>query len=310
MRAIVIGGAGFIGKNLVKTLTTQNFEVVCCDIVDTFDVENVRYYQVKDQAEYNDIIKENDIVIYLKWNGVPVSDPDSEGITFKDNIIDLLTVLDICSKNKASKFIFSSSGGSVYGKPEYLPIDEKHRLMPISSYSIQKTSAEFYIKMVCERVGLDYHILRISNPYGPGQRPFTGQGIISTYLACSLQNRTFQFRGDGCDIRDYIYIDDLVSAIIKSIGYNGNERIFNIGSGIGYTLTKLTSDIDRILIANSWKAVNKEYIPAHPSDVNANVLDCTLAKKELNWDCKFTLSDGIKEMLLSWNCVTGMFEVF
>lgn len=310
MRVIVIGGAGFIGKNLVKTLVAQNFEVVCCDIVDTFSIEYVKYYQVKEQREYNDIIQENDIVIYLKWNGVPVSSLDAEGITLKDNIIDLLTVLDICSKKKVAKFIFSSSGGSVYGKPEYLPIDEKHKLMPISSYSIQKVSAEFYIKMICEKNNLDYNILRISNPFGPGQKPFTGQGIISTYLACSLQDRTFQFRGDGCDIRDYIYIDDLVIAIIKTFGYHGNERIFNIGSGTGYTLNKLTSEIDKILIGRSMQAVKKEYIPVHPSDVNINVLDCTLAKNELRWKCEFVLSDGINSMLDSWNSSTGVFEVF
>ncbi len=310
MRVVVVGGNGFIGTNLVRRLKQDNFDVVCCDKFDTGRYEEgVEYHIIQSDDQYQEILQPDDTVFYLQWNGVPMTSVDVITETLNNNIVSIVGFLEICRQKKVKRFIFSSSGGTVYGIPEVVPIVEDHRLRPISSYGIQKVTAEHYIQLLGRQNGIETLILRISNPYGPGQRAFSGQGVIATYLASALTGATFTLRGDGEEIRDYIYIDDLSDALVRTIDYNGAKTVFNIGSGEGYSLKRLIEVMDTVLSENHLPMVKKEYIPKPSTDVTCNVLDCSLAEKELFWSSDTQMHVGVQRMLESWNPETGAFEV-
>lgn len=305
MRIVIVGGLGFIGKNLISALVSDNHTVVCCDVAQNISISNAEYHCISDVSDYENILEPDDCVIYLQWYGVPVSDAIIRSLN--NNVIDTIRFLDICQRKKVSRFIFSSSGGTVYGVPCYTPIDEAHRLSPISSYGIQKVAVEQYIRLLSKQSGLKSFILRISNPYGPGQRCFSGQGVIATYLASAITGKEFVIRGDGNDVRDYIYIDDLVSAFKAVIGYEGGYDTFNVGSGVGHSLNELVFVMNEVLNECGYTQPELTHIPCDINDVPVNVLNCELLAKEMKGISATDIKSGLVKTLKSWDSTKEAF---
>lgn len=313
MRVVLFGGAGFIGSNLALSLNTLGYEVVVYDRPNyvrqqLFLKKGITYFEgdfLKGE-DFNTVIQENDVIIHLVSTSVPNSSNENILIDASSNIIPSLKLIQACAEKKVRKIIFSSSGGTVYGLPEYLPIDEKHKTDPTCAYGVHKIAIEKYMQLANELYNIPINIIRISNPYGPGQVPFRGQGVIPTFIASIIMNKQVQIWGDGNSVRDYIYIEDLMEAIIHLIENSIDMDIFNIGSGIGENVNSILTTIEKRL----GKKANVNYINNYITDVRSNVLDCTKIKKAINWKAKTTLESGIEKMIETWDADSQEFSLF
>lgn len=304
MNVLVFGGTGFLGKNLVNYLLEkghtvglyvrpqsqkENFVVMKRDMVRL----HIGDFQAEDRFE--SMIKGYDAVYHLISETVPgVIDPLRD---IETTIKPSLRLLEACVKENIKKFIFFSSGGTVYGIPEKVPLTEENVGQPISSYGIQKQVLERYLRFYNYNYGLPIIILRISNPYGRYQKPFRNQGVIANLLGRYLTHKTIEIWGGGEAVRDYVYVNDMIIAAEKALGYKGCEQIFNIGSGEGKTVNEIIQIIDEIV----GGTLQVEYRPGRKTDVPINVLDISKAEKELGWRPCVSLKAGISQMLGFWN---------
>lgn len=308
MKIVVIGAGGFLGKNLIIKLLQHGYDVVAVDRAEvgikhpklTSFVTNV-----DESISVNKFVNEGDTIVYLLTSSVPINSNTDVYNDAKSNVLLAIRIFEKCIEAGAKKILFASSGGTVYGKPHYLPIDEKHSLNPNSAYAISKLAIEKYLLLLCSLNNIMGINLRISNPYGPGQRPFVGQGVIATFLASSLLNRTIEIWGAGDNIRDYIYIDDVSYAFIKAVEYNGQYNTFNIGSGEGHDLLEIISVIKK----HTGKELEIKYMKESNIEIKSNILDNSLAKKELDWNPQVDLTHGIGMMLDNWNDELNLFII-
>lgn len=304
MRVVIVGGSGFIGKNLALELARKGEEVL---IFDKSEPEyygknmnyNIRYYKgdLVQHDNLEEVLQRNDVVVHL----ISTSFPNNSNINIyndaKSNILPSLALLEACVKKEVQRVVFASSGGAIYGLRENVPISEEAPTNPVSAYGIHKLVTEKYMELISRLYGIRTIALRIANPYGIGQIPFRGQGIVSTALASALLGKKMQVWGDGQAVRDYIYISDVVNAFVQAICYNGSEAVFNIGSGIGRTINDLLCDVE----TGSGKKLEVEYISPTSAEVGKNVLDCSKAKKELKWSPVIDFNSGITMMLDQWD---------
>ncbi len=309
MRVVLLGGSGFIGTNVALGFKNNGYDVVVLDRAPSAALEAAGVDFVAcdfvSGAGMEANIMEGDCVIHFVSTSLPnISNQNILGDA-QTNLIPSIKLLDICVRNKASKLIYASSGGQVYGVPVRTPIDENHPTNPQSAYGIHKLAVEKYLMLYSKLYGIETRILRIANPYGPGQQPFRGQGVISTFIASAYMDKVVEIWGDGKAVRDYIYIDDLVEAFIKAVEYEGDEQIFNIGSGQGYSVLDILSCVEAV----TGRPITKDFMDAKSADVNVNVLDCSKAKKELGWEAKMSLPVGVDKMAGFWDEDTQKFQV-
>jgi len=297
MRCIVFGGSGFIGLNLTNALIEQGYKVRVFDRESPELLSNL-LNQIEwvrgnflDEEDVKNAIRDCDIIFHLISTTLPKSSNDNPIYDVESNLVGTLKLLSCANKCGVKKIIFASSGGTIYGKSESTPIKESHPNNPISSYGITKLAIEKYLHLFYLEYGLEYCVLRISNPYGFGQKIQSKQGVVSVFTSKALSGQPIEIWGDGSVIRDYIHIDDVIQAFIKTITYSGEEKIFNIGCGEGKNLNEILSVIEgalKIPIQVSYKA-------ARLLDVPVNILDNTLAKKELGWEVTREFSQGVDE---------------
>lgn len=204
------------------------------------------------------------------------------------NIRTLNEWLDISKEFNNLRFIYISSGGTVYGNILSQPIPETQICRPMSPYGISKVTAENLIMSYNSIYNIDYIILRVSNVYGPGFRVGKNQGIIGTLIHRAINSQTIEIWGDGTAVRDYIYIDDLVEAIFKACLKN-DIGIFNVGSGVGTSLNELIEKVSNSLRLKLPLC----YKNSRNTDVKSNILDVGKFKKHFNWECATSLGSGI-----------------
>jgi UDP-glucose 4-epimerase len=149
---------------------------------------------------------------------------------------------------------------------------------------------EKYLALAQQLYGLDYCIVRPANLYGPRQRLDIAQGAVAVFLDRALRDEPIRIWGDGSVVRDYVYVADAVEAIVRAASFEGEPRIFNVGSGVAVTLNQLVDDISRLL----GRPVKVERGEARPVDVPANVLDCSLALRHLGWRASTPLVEGLR----------------
>jgi len=297
MKSLIVGGGGFLGKNLAGLLLSEGQTVRIFERAGYDHLQFPLHRQV--EWHYGDYSRERDIspalenidAVYLfASTTTPKTSNDDYGHDIASNLMATVSFLDIASKHGIGKLIFPSSGGTVYGIPESSPIAEDHANNPICSYGINKLAIEKYLALFQRQAGLRYTILRISNPYGRYQAANSGQGVITTFLDKALRDEEIEIWGDGSVIRDYIYIDDVTRALFLASSNTSDQRIFNIGSGTGYDLNQLLSQIEQLL----GKKVRKRYLEARLLDVPKNILDIGKAKLHLEWEPRFELQHGLE----------------
>ncbi|BEI34786.1 NAD-dependent epimerase/dehydratase family protein [Polynucleobacter sp. HIN6] len=298
MKIVIFGGGGFIGSAIADRLLLDGHEL---RIFERPRVEPYRTFSPDESVEWiagdfmssfdvGNAIDGMDVVLHLVSTTLPKSSNEDPIFDVQTNLIGTLQMLNAMVDKRVQKIVFISSGGTVYGNPSYLPINESHSTNPVVSYGISKLAIEKYLLLYQHLYGINSTVLRVSNPFGERQRIETAQGAVGVFLYKAIIGQPIDIWGDGSVVRDYIYVTDVAEAFAKAIYYHGTESIFNIGSGIGTSLNQLIGLIEDSLDL----IITKNYLPSRAYDVKANILDNSLAFKELGWSPAFDLNVALK----------------
>lgn len=308
---LIIGAAGFIGTNLTitlakdpnNTLTLVDTNLAFFKPLQRLGIANIRYVQndLTPNSNFDDLLKNQDVVFHLVSTTSPTTSNQKISEEIERNVIFTSNLLQTCVSQKIKRVIFISSGGTVYGINAKCPIREDEQNYPISSYGFQKLSIEKLLYLYNYMYGLDYRIIRLANPYGPYQRPNGKLGAVTTFTFKAINGEPIEIFGDGSVIRDYIYIDDAITAVINISFSKTDLKIFNVGSGYGITLLQVISEIEKALNVK----VNVKFLPSRKVDVPQNYLDVSryesVFKERI---CKIDMVEGIKRTatFLSSHC--------
>lgn len=299
-KALVVGGTGFLGRALCGHLHLRGWRVASLSrsLPPEYDRQNgVEYFQADIGTISTEMakltLKDCSVVYNLANATVPaLSNNDITGeihSTVESNI----ALMTLCLKHEVGRYIYASSGGTVYGKAQSLPISERHQTNPLVTYGINKLFSEKYAELFRHNFGLDYRVLRIANPFGPGQSPFHGQGIVARYLYSALSGEEFRVFGDGTAIRDYIYVDDVSRAFESVAEYSGFERVFNVGRGVGVSINEIVAMMDELLGINP----QIRYSEIRSTDIDQNYLDISLIKQECDWRPRYEMAPSLAKTI-------------
>ena len=297
-RCLVLGGKGFIGSHLVDGLLRAGYPV---RVFDRADAGALNDPATVSKVEWCDgdfttgqgvgaALDGCGVCFHLASTTIPKTSNADPAADVSANVAGTIGLLNEAIAAGVKKIVFASSGGTVYGVPRYVPVDEDHPTDPISSYGITKLAIEKYLKLFETMHGLAYAVLRPSNPFGERQRAQASQGAVAVFMGKVLRGEPVEIWGDGSVVRDYIYIGDLIDAFLQVARYSGSERIFNIGSGVGQSVNEILDGIERVLD----KRADRRYLEARAFDVRTSVLAIDRAEKELGWKPATSFIDGLE----------------
>jgi UDP-glucose 4-epimerase len=300
----VFGGGGFIGSVLCKVLIENGRNVRIVDIKDESDVfihESIDYIKgdYSDSVILEKCLIDTDEIIDLAYATYPQTSFENPVFDITQNLPASVNLLETISRHDIKKIIFVSSGGTVYGEPEYLPIDENHPTNPISPYGITKLAIEKYFGMFYRLKGVPFICVRPANPYGAGQMAYRGQGFIATAIKSVIENKEIVIYGSRGTIRDYIHIDDLAAGIFSALENGKVGEVYNIGTGKGADNMDIIAILQDLAIKEGIQLKFKN-IDARLFDVSANILASEKLYKDSGWKSKVDLKYGIEEL---WSCL-------
>ncbi len=298
MKILVTGGAGFIGSHLVDKLIAKKHKVIVIDDLSTgfkkFVNKKAKFIKIDTRSKkLLEVFKKEkpQVVFHLAaQKSVPFSLKNPE-LDASININGALNVIDSALSVKVKKFIFISTGGAIYGETKNIPTPENSEEKPDSPYGNAKLTIDNYLKNYYGPIrNLNYISLRLANVYGPRQDPYGEAGVIAIFVSNLLNNQSCYINGSGKQTRDFIYVDDVVNACLKSIAHG--RGIYNIG-------TSKETSINELYIKMSSLINNQEvkYKKAIVGEVIRSVLKCSKAKHDLKWQSKVTLEQGIKKTI-------------
>lgn len=299
---LVLGGSGFIGSQLVAALAAAGHPVRSFDRgearLDFVSSGRERVVPIKgdfqNAGELAEAAEGCEVCFHLVSTTLPKSSNDDPVFDIESNVIGTLRLLEVCRNKGIRKIIFVSSGGTVYGVPNRTPIDETHPTEPVCSYGIAKLAIEKYLHLHHLLHGLEYRVLRVSNPYGPGQNTHAPQGAVGVFLGKLLENAPIHIWGTGEVVRDYIYIDDVIRALLAAMESVRTPSVLNIGSGIGLSLNALLAEI----AAATGRHPHVIYESARAFDVPISILDIRKARESLGWMPSVSMGEGL---LRTWD---------
>jgi UDP-glucose 4-epimerase len=295
---LILGGCGFIGRHVAVLLARAGHSVVLADreqpeFAFPADVTSRISWQPLEfaSADWDALIANAAVVHHYVWTSLPASANNNPFGDLISNVDGTLALLEALRRRGGARIIFPSSGGTVYGKLQTIPVPEDHPLMPITAYGAGKATAEIYLGLYRVLHGVDCRVARIANPYGAGQNLARGQGAVTTFLHHALTNRPIIIWGDGEVVRDYIHVADVASALVALALCPRLEEFhtFNIGSGLGISLNGIIAELERRL--HRRLEVRREL--ARPFDVPVSVLDISRARKILRWEPCLSFAEGI-----------------
>lgn len=297
MKILVLGGGGFIGSTIVDRLLLDGHEV---RIFERPRVQPYRSFLASEKLswvegdfgsafEINEALDGIDAVLHLISTTLPKSSNDDPIYDVQSNVVATLQLLDAMVARGIRKLVFISSGGTVYGNPLYLPLDEKHPTEPLVSYGVTKLTVEKYLQIYDRIHGIRCVSLRVSNPYGERQRVETAQGAVGVFIHRAVRNLPLDIWGDGSVTRDYIHVSDVADAFVRALEYSGDQRVLNISSGVGVSLNELIAIIEQHMNLK----LDVRYSAPRAFDVPVSVLSNEMARKELGWAPKVSMAGGI-----------------
>lgn len=297
MRVTIFGGGGFIGSAVTDRLLREGhslriFERPRVQPYRTFDPGEEVEWVTGDMLSTHDVTEAltgTDVVIHLVSTTLPKSSNDDPIYDVQSNVVASLHLLDAMRAQRTGRIVFISSGGTVYGAPKYLPVDERHPTEPEVSYGITKLAIEKYLLMYGRLFGIRPVILRVANPFGARQRVETAQGAVAVFLRRAMRGLPIDIWGDGSVTRDFIYISDVADAFAKALDYAGDQAVFNISSGVGTSLNELIALLEDVL----GVSVTRRYLNGRPFDVPVNVLANDLARRALGWEPRVAMREGL-----------------
>lgn len=294
LKCVVLGGGGFIGTNLCRHLRDRVGELRAFGRSRPFAqaLKGVSWYEgsFTDTTELAYAVEGCDIVFHLISATTPASANLDTVHDLQVNVAGTLALLEMCRAGTVGRVVFVSSGGTVYGIPSQVPTPETAATDPITSYGIGKLAVEKYLGLYRHLHGIDHRILRVANPFGPYQTAHKRQGVIAAFLRRALADQPLEVWGRGDVVRDYVYVDDVVEALEKAAVHQGAERLFNIGSGVGRSLTEIIDDLGAVV----GRPLETVFHEGRPVDVPVSVLDITRARNDLGWEPRTEWRDGLR----------------
>jgi len=294
MRCLVTGGGGFLGTHLVQRLLRDGHDVRVLDIRPPNTADERKLDWVQGDFSHKEVAAQSvdgcEVIFHLASTTLPRTAHEDPEYDIRTNIAGSVGLIRAVKNSGARRFIYLSSGGTVYGVPRNVPIREDHPTNPINAYGIGKLTVERYLQMYGYLEGLDYVTLRLANPYGPGQRPETAQGVITAFLYNIARGKEIVVWGDGTVVRDYVYVDDAVEAIAQAGSTVVSRCALNIGSGAGYSVLQIIEIIKEVI----GHEVAIAFQSGRPFDVPSNVLDIERARSDLGWRPVTEIRDGIR----------------
>ncbi len=295
MRCLVLGGQGFLGSHIVDALLEAGEAVAVLD-------QRLNKFRMPPQqaqviladwtntAMLEATLSGIDVVVHLISTTLPATSNQDPQADVTGNLIATLNLLALCIKQKVRRIVFASSGGTVYGRPQVLPIPETHPTEPLNSHGIVKLTIEKYLNLYYRLHGLEYVALRTANPYGEWQDPARPQGFVAVAMGHLLLQEPIVIFGDGEVLRDYVYVGDVAQAFVKAAHLSDAHHVFNVGSSHGLSL----KDMRALIFELTGRVTKVQYRAPRLADAPANVLDISRIRQELGWTPHTDLPSGLK----------------
>ena len=306
MQAVVTGASGFIGSHLVDGLLSAGYRVkalgrhlpgLIAPSAQTHPNLSLVSVSLADRLALQQALEGSELVFHLASGSLPQSSNRDPHADVQVNLLGTLNLLEAARLTGVKRLVMVSSGGTVYGIPQAVPIPETHPTDPICSYGITKLAMEKYVALYRQLHGLEGVVLRVANPFGPRQRLDAAQGVVPVFLGKALRHEPLQIWGDGSTVRDFLDVADVVAALLAVVRYKGAESLFNIGSGQGLSLNQLIALLEQQLN----RSLDVQYLPFRGCDVPTNVLCIDRANEALNWAPKIPVADGLRRLCDSLN---------
>ncbi len=298
MKILVTGGAGFIGSNIVDEYIRNDHDVVIVDSLETGRVSNInpraKFYKmdIRDPRLEEIFEKERPQVVNHHAAQMDVRrsvrDPKYDADV---NVLGAINVLELARKYDVNRVIYSSSGGTVYGEPVYLPCDEKHPIRPICPYGATKYIFEVYLDMYQSMYGLDFTVFRYPNIYGPRQDPHGEAGVVAIFAGQMLRKDAIIINGDGKQERDFVFVEDIARANLLATETQNGSGVFNLGSGIPTDVNEIFSTLKTI----TDYPEKSQHGPAKLGETRTIYLTFDKAREELGWKPGVSLEEGLRK---------------
>lgn len=295
MNILVTGGAGFIGSHVADALLDRGHDVHILDNLSSGTRANVpngvplHVHDIREGAA-SDLIEREQFEVIVHHAAqmdvrTSVTDPEFDANV---NVCGLLNLMEAGRNNELRKVIFASSGGAIYGEPDYTPQDENHPLRPVSPYGVAKLASEKYLHFYQSQYDLTTVALRYANVYGPRQSPVGEAGVVAIFANEMLGGGQPIINGSGEQTRDYVYVGDVVRANLAALDCE-TSGVFNVGTGRETSVNELF----RRLRCETGAEVEEQHGPAKPGEQQRSVLSCKKAKNELGWRPQVSLQEGL-----------------
>lgn len=295
----MIGAAGFLGRSVLSAVGDAGGQASGLDHnpapAGTPAGISWTTAEAADIAAVGRAIAGTTDVVFLAGRSRPSGGYTSLASEIDAEVTQALAVAEACSAAGVSRFVFASSGGTVYGNDVRIPSDENQPTRPLSPYGLSKLVVEHGLRLLSTRDGMATTVLRISNPYGPGQRVKRQQGIVAAAMQALMTGQPLEIWGDGTIVRDFVYIDDVARSFVAAIADTRRHLLVNIGSGQPTSILDLCQSIENV----TNKRLRRTFLENRPVDLPAAVLDITQARKSLGWAPDVALQDGLK-MTFDW----------
>lgn len=298
MNIVILGGMGFLGRNLVAFLTRQANQRIT--VFDRLPLDHdavkalptsVNYVQGEFVTgfDFTRIVHNADLIIHLVSTSVPGTE---QGVIdeINANVIPSTELFQACVQEGVGRILFMSSGGTVYGASNKHKNSETDLPDPINTYGLQKIMIEQALHLAVRNSATDYQIVRLSNPYGPGQNPHGALGLVTKLVYQALNHDTIHIFGDGSVVRDFIYIDDAIQAIGDIVERGDMNATYNVGRGIGTSVADVVNTIDAVLP----ERLNIVHTPGRAVDVPYSVLNIDKYHRISSIKEFVSLEEGIK----------------
>ena len=300
MRCLILGGTGFLGRHIGRAFFSAGYEVWALDRSTASPVESMPWLKACIQSEYADVTRwwnecpHPDVVVHLASSTVPATANEDPVTDASVNLVGALQLVKGLGEHQfKGRLLFASSGGAVYGVPQVVPLPEDHPTLPIGAYGVTKMAIEHHLRVAEAMNGLDYRVLRLSNPYGEWQHPNRIQGVIAVFAHRALHRQPLDVWGDGSVVRDFVYAADIGQAFLAAHRHEGISRIFNVGGGVGHSVNQIIDVLSKLLNGT----VQRRSHPSRSFDPPINVLDIRKAREELDWQPVTGFEEGLGKTL-------------
>lgn len=308
MKVLVTGGAGFIGSHVVDACLEAGHTVCVVDDLSTGKRANVnpraRLYvaDIRDREAMDEIFaaERPEAICHLAAKANVRESMVAPILYAEVNILGSLVLLELARTYGTHKIVYASTGGAVYGEPEYLPVDEEHPVNPLDPYGASKHHVEHYLRIYRTHFGIDYTILRFANVYGPRQDPLGEAGVVAIWTHLMLKGEQAVVNGTGEQERDFVYVEDTARANVLALTRGGGETL-NLGSGIGTSINAL---FDKLKAITGYQG-EPVYAPAKKGEVFRIYITGEKAKRVLGWEPQVTLEEGLRRTVEYFRSFNG-----